>query len=75
MASFKISDESGGLKEITLTPKGGQAPYKYVFYKESGELISEDFNSNKIKGLEQGKYFCTVVDKGYCKKTIEIEIK
>jgi hypothetical protein len=70
----KISQEVDGSK-VAVTPKGGQAPYKYIFSKKSGELISEDFDNNTVKGLEKGKYFCTVVDKKYCKKNFEIEIK
>lgn len=73
-AVIKISQEADGNK-IIVTPKGGQSPYKYIFSKTSGELISEDFDNNTAKGLEKGKYFCTVVDKKYCKKNFEIEIK
>jgi hypothetical protein len=73
-ADIKISEETDGNK-IVLIPKGGQAPYKYIFSRKSGELVSEDFNNNTAKGLEKGKYFCTVVDKKYCKKNFEIEIK
>lgn len=69
-----ISTEAARAKiEIMVT--GGQSPYKYVFSRQSGELISEDFTSNTVKGLEKGQYFCTVVDKKYCKGTLEIEIK
>jgi len=64
-----------GLSKVILTAKGGQSPYKYIFYKQSGELISENFDTNTVNGLEKGKYFCTIVDRKYCKKTIEIEIK
>ena len=67
------SDAAGARIEIIAT--GGQSPYKYVFYKQSGELVSEDFTSNTVKGLEKGQYFCTVVDKKYCKGMLEIEIK
>ncbi len=69
-----VSNDAAGAK-IEITATGGQSPYKYVFYKQSGELISEDFTSNTVKGLEKGQYFCTVVDKKYCKRTLEIEIK
>ncbi len=60
---------------IEITVVGGHSPYKYIFYKESGHLISEAFDSNSVNGLQIGKYFCTVADKKSCRKTIEIEIK
>jgi hypothetical protein len=72
--AIKISEETDGSK-VAVTPKGGQAPYKYIFSEKSGELVSEDFDNNTAKGLEKGKYFCTVIDKKYCKKNFEIEIK
>jgi hypothetical protein len=60
---------------IKVTAEGGITPYKYIFYKESGHLVSENFDNNSVQGLEKGKYFCTVIDKKNCKKTIELEIK
>lgn len=73
-ASVKISEEPSGSK-VTLTIEIGTAPFKYIFYKQSGELLSEKFDSNMISVHGKGKYFCTVIDKRYCKKTIEFDIK
>jgi hypothetical protein len=73
-ASFSITKEPTRSR-ITLHVGGGSAPYKYLFYKKSGNLLSEDFDSNTVSVHENGKYFCTVIDKTNCKKTIEIEVK
>jgi hypothetical protein len=74
IVSIAMEKEPGGRK-VTVKPEGGKAPYKYVFYNEAGYLISEDFDTNFAAGLASGKYFCTVIDKNNCKKTIDIEIK
>lgn len=70
----RITEDPNGSK-ITMNVDGGEAPYKYIFYKQSGGLLSEDFDSNAVTGLQKGKYFCTVIDKKNCKKTIEFEVK
>lgn len=72
-ANVTYSEGKGSKLEIEV--KGGTAPYTYIFYKESGHLISSKFDKNSVEGLQRGKYACTVSDKGKCKKTIEIEIK
>lgn len=75
---FKVKAEvypdSKGAK-IEIKTEDGSSPYKYIFYRETGHLISSDYDNNTVEGLKKGKYFCTVVDKKNCKKTIEIEIK
>jgi hypothetical protein len=60
---------------IEIEAKDGRAPYKYVFYKPSGHLLTEEFDTNTVRKLPKGKYFCTVLDHIGCYKTIEIEIK
>ena len=64
-----------GAYRVTLKGEGGQAPYKYIFYKESGQLVSEDFDRTEYTGLTKGAYGCTIIDKKNCKKTIEIDIR
>jgi len=65
----------GNRANVKVLATGGQAPSKIVFYKKSGELLSENFDNNVVNGLEKGQYYCTVVDKAFCKKTLEIEVK
>lgn len=74
-ASVVVSFEEGKGGKAEVTAKGGVVPYKYVFYKPSGHLLSEEFDKNVVSKLEKGKYFCTVLDKKGCYTTIEIEIK
>jgi hypothetical protein len=73
-ASAKVSQESNGAK-ITISIEGGYAPFKYLFYKKSGHLLSENFDQSTATIMDKGKYFCTVIDKRNCKKTIEFEVK
>ena len=73
-ASYEVVEESGGSK-VTVKAEGGAAPYKYIFYRESGNLLSEAFDSNSVENLQKGRYFCTIADNRSCRKTIEIEIK
>lgn len=73
-SSAEILQETDGAK-VQINVDGGDAPYNYIFYKESGHLLSEDFKNNSLKGLEAGKYFCTVIDKKNCRNTIQIDIK
>jgi hypothetical protein len=63
----------GGAVEVKTV--GGETPYHYIFYKESGHLLTENFKSNLLHGLKPGKYFCMVIDKKNCRNTIEIEVK
>lgn len=66
-------ESQGARAEIEAS--GGQAPYHYLFYKPSGHLLNEEFNKSSVNSLQKGKYFCTVIDKKGCYKTIEFEIK
>ncbi|MDH4057989.1 MAG: hypothetical protein OEU76_04460 [Cyclobacteriaceae bacterium] len=72
-STVTIDSEKGGKVQIEV--KGGKAPYKYVFYKESGHLVSTKYDNNWVEGLKNGKYSCTVADKDNCKKTIDFEIR
>lgn len=73
LSANKTNQDNGITVEVIVS--GGVKPYTYIFYKESGQLLSTDFNSNSVRQLSRGKYFCTVADKNSCKKTIEIEIQ
>jgi len=72
-ATFTTSKEESGTK-LVIEVSGGSAPYKYIFYKQSGDLVSFNLDSNFVTGLPSGKYICLVVDKKNCNKTLEIEI-
>lgn len=70
----KVVYEAGGAK-VTVNASGGTAPYKYIFYRKSGELLSENFTNNSINGMSKGTYACTVVDDKNCRKAINIDIQ
>lgn len=61
--------------KVDIEAKGAVSPYKYVFYKETGHLLTENFDTNSVSKLQKGKYYCTVLGKKGCYKTIEFEIK
>ena len=67
-------DAEKGIK-VEIEANGGSAPYKYIFYKKSGHLLTEDFDKKELHKLEKGTYYCTVIEKKGCYKTIEFEIK
>ena len=73
--SHRVEAAKNGKSTVSITASGGVSPYKYIFYQESGNLISNDFDSNRVGNLSKGKYFCTVADKTNCRKTVEFEIK
>lgn len=72
LAQVEISNEP--VSRVKIVVEKGKAPLKYIFYKNSGELISKDWQNNTVTGLTTGKYYCTVVDSSNCRKTVEFEI-
>ncbi len=74
-AKATVTNEDGKGFKVEIEVKEGTAPFKYLFYKEAGNLISEDFDSSSVGSLAIGKYYCTVADKKGCRKTVEFEIK
>ncbi len=61
--------------QFTLLPSGGKAPYKFVVYKSSGHLVSEDFDKSVFDGMSPGTYHVIVVDEKGCKNQLEIQLK
>jgi len=61
--------------QFTLLPSGGKAPYKFVVYKSSGHLVSEDFDKSVFDGMSPGTYHAIVVDEKGCKNQLEIQLK
>jgi hypothetical protein len=75
--SLKVSFEISSNNEdhsLDLTIHGGQAPYVIILSKESGDLVTEDFSLKHFDSLKSGKYTCVVIDKGNCKRKLEITI-
>ncbi|MBS1556801.1 MAG: hypothetical protein JSU09_17920 [Bacteroidetes bacterium] len=61
--------------EITLKASGGASPYKFVVFKSSGHLLTEDFTKSKFSDLKADTYQAIVVDDNGCKKQIEIKLQ
>lgn len=74
-ATYEVTPSGGGLSDVLITTNKGRAPYKYIFYKESGHLVSPNFDSNEFAGLKAGKYFAVIIDANNCRKDLQIEIK
>lgn len=61
--------------QFKLLPSGGKAPYKFVVYKTSGHLVSEDFDKSVFDEMSPGTYHAIVVDEKGCKNQLEIQLK
>jgi hypothetical protein len=75
--SSEVSHTSSNQKDgkVKVTASGGQAPYHYIFYYESGHLVTKDVTRNSLEQLGQGTFYCSVVDAKGCTKKIKIDIK
>jgi hypothetical protein len=70
----RITPAAGSGQKVNIHPSGGKRPYKIIFYKESGQLVSDDFTRQEHMNVPAGKYGCVVVDKNNCRKIIDIEV-
>lgn len=73
VAETKDAKSSQG--EINLKATGGTSPYKFVVFKSSGHLLSEDFSNSKFSNLKADVYQAIVIDRDGCKKQIEINLQ
>ncbi|MFM7855015.1 MAG: hypothetical protein ACKO96_24590, partial [Flammeovirgaceae bacterium] len=73
VAETKNASSNAG--EIRLKATGGVSPYKFVVFKSSGHLLSEDFTKNEFNNLKADTYQAIVVDNNGCKKQIEIKLQ
>lgn len=71
----QLNSTPGRKGQFKLLPSGGKAPYKFVVYKSSGHLISEDFNKSVFDELSPDTYHAIVVDEKGCKYQLEIQLK
>jgi hypothetical protein len=54
---------------------GAAQPIRYLFYKESGQVLSQDINANKVTNVAAGTYFCSILDGKGCIKKTEFKIE
>ena len=71
--TYDLKEKSNGYS-LDFLIKGGQAPYKIILSKESGELVAKDFELKHFDGLVSGRYEGVIIDNQNCKKKIEIAI-
>jgi hypothetical protein len=60
---------------VQISASGGVTPYYYIFYYETGHLLTKDVTANKLEKVGQGTFYCNVVDAKGCTKKIKINIK
>jgi hypothetical protein len=77
LAEIKVgqSMQSAGRYDVSVEAKGGTPPYKYVFIDPQLQVISFNFEKNKLAGVTQGDYRCIVYDKQSCKQELYFEVK
>jgi hypothetical protein len=61
--------------QFKLVASGGKTPYKFVVYKSSGHLISENFSQSEFNDLQPDTYHAIIVDENGCKQQLEIQLK
>jgi uncharacterized protein (DUF2141 family) len=71
----ETKDAKNNQGEITLKASGGASPYKFVVFKSSGHLLTENFSQSKFSDLKADTYQAIVVDDNGCKKQIEIKLQ
>lgn len=59
-----VIHQDNGLITLELQVDFATAKLHYVFFEEQGNLISRNFESNKMEDLKPGKYEYTVVGNG-----------
>jgi hypothetical protein len=68
--------ETGNTRgNVEAIVSGAEKPVYYIFYKGSGALLSKEFTLNKLNNIEQGTYYCSIVDGKGCTKKTEFKIE
>ena len=73
--SYKATAKTDGMFSLEFSVNGGKGPYKFIFYEESGKLVSEEFNRSIFRSLKPGSYQLTVIDSRNCRETKSILLK
>jgi hypothetical protein len=74
LVNYAIKKNDSALYSIDFELSGGIAPYKLIFYKASGKLISSDFTKKRFSGLGPGEYQLTAIDKNNCRITQKVQL-
>ena len=73
--TYTTTAKQPGLFSLEFIVSGGKEPYKYIFYEESGKLVSEEFNQSSFSSVKAGNYQLTVIDSKNCRETKSIQLK
>lgn len=66
------AEQSGA--QVRFSPSGGLPPYRVVFFRQSGELISDDFDRQVHERIPAGQYQCVVIDGRNCRKNLIVNV-
>lgn len=70
----KIESTQNGKFTLTISPKGGTAPYQVFIWSDKGNLLSDTGREREFKNLDRGTYEGVVGDGEKCGKKFKIEI-
>lgn len=71
----EIVEQRNNLYSVEISTENAEGKINYLFYNEKGSLMSQQYESKKVKDLKAGTYFYTVIVAGGCKVTNKIEVK
>ena len=76
--TIKVSVEIKTLRDdsskVTLKVRNAVKPVHYVFYRKTGDLLSNVFTSNSISLHEKGTFYYSIVDGNGCKVKSEFKV-
>jgi hypothetical protein len=75
VVDHKFKHDQNGKYTLTITPKGGMAPYVVFVWPENEELLDYEGKATEYKNLKSGKYTCVIGDAAKCGKKLEITIE
>lgn len=73
-AEINIVETGNGDNLVTVSVENNDQFLKYYFFNIDNQIQSYDFESNQIKNLSSGSYYCLVVENSECHTKIEFEI-
>ena len=71
----EIRQVKNGKNNVQLNVSNAEKPIHILFFKESGELLSNDYKSGKIILSEKGTFHYAVVDGKGCRVTSTFNVK
>jgi hypothetical protein len=70
----KFKQDQNGKYTLTITPKGGMAPYVVFVWPENEELLDYEGKTTEYNNLKAGKYICVIGDVAKCGRKLEITL-